>query len=425
MSSELTLIGAWSPDQARDEQGRWTDGVGAIHYSGLGGHFSVKQVYQTDVHEVRAHGDDGLRIVREYRDSYMAHAHAVHAAKGLRLAEGITFVGAEFDDEKHPRDEHGRWTVTVSHVGGEKDYKLSEKVSALADDENFVWDHDLLPSLEGPRPAGFSASENARKSGAAKRLNELAKKHGVTEGFAVELGSHLGLATVSRAHVDDKDYPDFLKAAKDYLAGDGLSTKQERTLGKWLGFPAASTTKYLDRKSKWDKGRDLMLVGAASADPSPYRLSKFAAQHAAELVDAPKKERDAIRNEVRKALKNGEGPDGIATRLFGEIDKTPEEIQRIAQTEYVIARTGAKLEQLDTEAGDDADAGKQWVLGDAEHCPTCIALAGQVVPLGEPFVTDDGEEFDGPPAHPNCDCDVEEADLSKTRARAAIELIGA
>lgn len=166
------------------------------------------------------------------------------------------------------------------------------------------------------------------------------------------------------------------------------------------------------------------LVGAEDL-PSRRRMSTFAADHAAELVKAPKATRDAIRNEVRKALKNGEGPDGIATRLFGEIDMTPEEIDRIAQTEFVIARTGARLVEFEKEAGDDLDARKMWTLGAGEEgCPTCAFLAGQEVPLDDQFEGPDGELYDGSPAHPNCKCDLELVEAQSVQ-RAALHLVGA
>jgi hypothetical protein len=55
--------------------------------------------------------------------------------------------------------------------------------------------------------------------------------------------------------VNDKDYPEFIKAASDYMGGRGLNDRQERVMGKWLGFPKASTDQYLKRKAGWFNGR--------------------------------------------------------------------------------------------------------------------------------------------------------------------------
>lgn len=150
-------------------------------------------------------------------------------------------------------------SVSISHVGGTIKYSLSSATTNLSQDLDFVWEDDLLPTLDGLRPAGFSDGYNATKAGAAKKLNALLKKHGITKGFAVEInrGRRVGLATVSRERVNDKDYPDFLEAAADYLGGNGVTEKQERVLGKWLGFPKTSTEAYLKRKNQWHSGRTL------------------------------------------------------------------------------------------------------------------------------------------------------------------------
>lgn len=168
-------------------------------------------------------------------------------------------VLAAFDETSHPRDKEGQFvSVSIESVGETRTYKLSQAVSDFANDEDFVWEHDLLPSMDGLRPAGFSQGDQAVKSGAAGRFNRLAVKHGLDKAFAVETRGRGGLIVVMRAHVNDKDYPDFLKAANDYLGGHGVSVKQEKVLGKWLGFSKASTDSYLNKKAKWDEGRSLL-----------------------------------------------------------------------------------------------------------------------------------------------------------------------
>lgn len=172
------------------------------------------------------------------------------------------------------------------------------------------------------------------------------------------------------------------------------------------------------------------LVGAADPLPSRYRMSKYAGQHAAELVAAPRKVRIAIRNEVRKALRNGEGPEGIANRLFGEVDMPPERIDTIARTEYAFARTAARLEEAAAEFG-DVDLEKTW-RADPDCCDMCAAMDGQTVAVDEPFQDPKGGLHVGSPAHPNCRCDIEirevaaEEALDEQKLRAAgILFIGA
>jgi len=150
-------------------------------------------------------------------------------------------------------------SVKVEYVGGSTTYKLSDNVAAMGGDHRYVWDADLLPSLDGQRPAGIAEPSPGRdRAGAADRINAIAKEYGVTKGFAVDVryeGRFVGMATISRERVNDKDYPSFLQAAGSYLAGRGASTAEEKVLGKWLGFPKEATEKYLKNKEKWFEGR--------------------------------------------------------------------------------------------------------------------------------------------------------------------------
>lgn len=165
------------------------------------------------------------------------------------------------------------------------------------------------------------------------------------------------------------------------------------------------------------------LIGAADPLPSRYRMSKFAGQHAAELVAAPRRVRQIIRNEVRKALRNGEGPDGIANRLISEVDMPPERLDTIARTEFAFARTAARIEEAASDFG-DVDLEKTW-RADPDCCPMCAAMDGQTVPVDEPFQDAKGGLHAGSPAHPNCRCDIEIREVAEMQRRAAIGFVGA
>ena len=299
----------------------------------------------------------------------------------------VRFVGAYSPDQA--RDEQGRWT---------DGYTVSAEIPAYTGQEL----SDRISKIQDAPVSQIEATESRLDEQTVKSLME-----------AMKAGEPIpAIVTEFSYEIDDKDILSVL---------DGHHRLEA---AKRLGLTRVPVRVRVASEdwSKVKKAGGFAIRGAASNDsPSRYRLSKFAAEHAAELVKSPRKVRDAIRNEVRKALRNGEGPDGIADRLFEQIDMEPFEIQRIAETEYVIARTGARLEQFDREAGDDLDARKRWMLGIGEEgCPICAGLAGQEVPLGEAF---DGE-FDGPPAHPNCRCDVELVEEAEARA-AEIVLVGA
>lgn len=51
---------------------------------------------------------------------------------------------------------------------------------------------------------------------------------------------------------------------------------------------------------------------------------------------------------------------------------------------------------------------REWMTSEDEKvCPICGALDGKQIEIGEMFVDDDGNEYDNPPAHPNCRCAVQ------------------
>lgn len=68
---------------------------------------------------------------------------------------------------------------------------------------------------------------------------------------------------------------------------------------------------------------------------------------------------------------------------------------------------------------------REWIVTpDDRLCEICEPMAGQVVGLDDLFVTGDGGQVSGPPAHPDCRCatgltDQQEADVDRTDADVA------
>lgn len=303
----------------------------------------------------------------------------------------------------------GGSSVEVHSVGSVQTYHLSKEVTNLRNDDKFVWETDLLPSLDGLRPAGISETENAKTPGAAKRLNALATQHGVKEGFAIEIRDKerlVGLATVARSKTGAADYPDFLKAASDYMGGRGLSTRQEKTLGKWLGFTKKSTDQYLNKKGSWNKDRALAGPVKFEFDHASEQAISWADKHAAELIDGiSETTRDAINEAIAGALE-GDGIDAAINDIadaIGDVDRA----ERIAHHEVMMAASEGQRQAWD-QAVDDGlltgDEQRTWItVGDDKVCPICDDLDGQVAPLDGSYISE-GDEYDGPPAHVGCRC---------------------
>ena len=79
----------------------------------------------------------------------------------------------------------------------------------------------------------------------------------------------------------------------------------------------------------------------------------------------------------------------------------------ISRTEIKRAQIEGKLaafqQSVDDGLVDARTAGKKWVTGATDVCPICVDLGmGAAIPLNGNFVG----AGDGPPAHPNCRCDL-------------------
>ena len=354
--------------------------------------------------------------------------------------EPVSFVGAEFDPNQ-PRDENGRWTDGSGAV-------IVDKRVSPEEGKAFLSAVDALPDKvkRGLKSKIIQLVPSVEEFGHAHSAGEV---FGATGDAGILVKAHPGAKTVLYHEIGHGETKQLARRPA-FLEAFGRDTQKAHRgqLGYYASSPeeayAQSFAYHMggddENRTKFEKafknthatlGAHLTKMGKASvrglADgdlPSRYRLSKFAAEHAAELVQAPRRVRTLIRNEVRKALRNGEGPEGIADRLDGLVAMEPGRIDTIARTEYAIARTGARLEEAATLYG-DVEVVKGWVLGD-ESCPRCIALAGMEVPIDEDFVADDGERVAGPPLHPNCDCDIEIREVAeRERLRAAVRLVGA
>lgn len=86
-------------------------------------------------------------------------------------------------------------------------------------------------------------------------------------------------------------------------------------------------------------------------------------------------------------------------------------VHNIARTESQMAtssgQTAAWEEAADSGLIDRGTALQFWITARDEvvaKCPICGPMDGQECALGEMFTTGEGEQIDGPPAHPSCRC---------------------
>jgi len=144
-------------------------------------------------------------------------------------------------------------------------------------------------------------------------------------------------------------------------------------------------------------------------DRSNPEAVKWAHDHAAETISGiSKTTREDIRDLVADAMDGeydvGELANEIAS-LLG--DDTRADV--IARTESMRAanegqqQLWAQAEEAGLLTGNEK---QEWIVTpDDKLCPICEPLDGEQVGLDESFDVD-GEEIDGPPAHPNCRCVV-------------------
>lgn len=143
-------------------------------------------------------------------------------------------------------------------------------------------------------------------------------------------------------------------------------------------------------------------VGETIDDLPSEEAAKIAKQHAAEAVvgiDAQtlKLYQDAVETAITEQL----APQGLSQLLRQVSDdmvKTRADV--IARTEMADAFGEATMQKLDREQIE-----YKQLIPSPGACPLCLSIvAAGPIPIGEPFLDDDGEEHDRSPIHPNCRC---------------------
>lgn len=142
----------------------------------------------------------------------------------------------------------------------------------------------------------------------------------------------------------------------------------------------------------------LVNVDWSLVDPE---VLEWADLHSSTLVtNVSETTRRRIQAQLEAGIAAGDSRDEIATRIETVMDDVPAwRAKLIAQTEVIAAHTAGAIQVYKKSGVVD---GKRWVDGQAEACPYCTDLNGEVVGLDDDF--SDGSF--GPPQHPGCRCTV-------------------
>ena len=142
-------------------------------------------------------------------------------------------------------------------------------------------------------------------------------------------------------------------------------------------------------------------VGPASGQLSADAEEYAAEQAAQQVVGINQTTVDTLSDLVAAAVGNQMSPAELSRDIRDLLDGwTKTRADLIARTEMADAFGFAGLEKLKREEIEY----KQLILS-PDACPICESIAdNDPVPVDEPFVDDDGEEYDRSPIHPNCRC---------------------
>jgi len=111
--------------------------------------------------------------------------------------------------------------------------------------------------------------------------------------------------------------------------------------------------------------------------------------------------RKMVQDKVTEWIGSGEPLKSLENELLPTFGKV--RAKRIAVTEVTNAYAGGNLE---TWKASGLVEKKRWNTAGTDVCPICLDLDQQIVPLDAMFRDSTGMEYDRPPAHVNCKCNI-------------------
>ena len=143
-------------------------------------------------------------------------------------------------------------------------------------------------------------------------------------------------------------------------------------------------------------------VGETILDLPSEEAARIAKEHAAKAVVGINKQTIKLfQDAVEKAIKEQSAPQGLSQLLRQvEEDMVKSRADTIARTEMSDAFGEASLQRLNR-----GGIKYKQLIPSPGACEICLGIvANGPVPIDEPFVDDDDEEYDRSPIHPNCRC---------------------
>jgi SPP1 gp7 family putative phage head morphogenesis protein len=189
-----------------------------------------------------------------------------------------------------------------------------------------------------------------------------------------------------------------------------LSTSLPKLFAQVMGQAGAAVGKQLTKTLKAASASAIRAakddIGWAFDKTNP-RAVEWIDKHSADLIEGiSKSTRDDIKELVEHAFTDGVTADDLAKEIEDVIGD-PDRAETIARTETMRASNEGQLEAWDQAEEEGLLTGnerKEWIVTpDDRLCPICDDMDGEIVDMDEEFDVD-GDQLDGPPAHPNCRC---------------------
>lgn len=329
----------------------------------------------------------------------------VMEASGTDGAKRLKTLRAAVYDPDQERDEKGQWTSGGSEVTQAQLEAKYPKAGKVVDGM------EVLKDVPNESSIGSSLDEYEELSGIREvQMSDFdpdykVKPYSTSESQRLdaltnEIERNQKIAPLIIVQ-DNEKYP--------YVLEGGHRFDALKKLGK-KSFPAKVVIDTSKVKIKTLRAAALAVKGKPfKFDATNPAALAWAKAHAGETIDDMNSATvEDIRGLVADAFDSQFDVDELTDKILDLIgDETRAEM--VARTETMRAANEGQMQLWDqaTEAGLlTGDEQKEWIVTpDDRLCPICEPLDGEKTGLDDTFKVD-GEEIDGPPAHPRCRCTI-------------------